>query len=123
MSFFAWSMLIFTAFIFIALGAGVFVFLTFFYNDGAAPGLSIFFLLVFFAIMSTQANNLMGTPVLQASIIAGFFLFTILCLVAHYLIPHLDNSDLVKAARPIIYFSMTAGLLIVAVNLAKIIMP
>jgi hypothetical protein len=118
----SWLTLISTAFIFIAGGLGLLIFLIFFFNDDASPGLGILVSLLFFSLASVFSTNLSEAAIWQAALIAGCVLFLILGLAIHFFLPNFDNSDLVKAIRPIIFFCLASGLLIAVVSVTKIVL-
>lgn len=121
MSLIAWAILIILAFIFIFLGSALVVFFTFYYNDGGTPGFGVAIFVLSAFIIAAFLPQYSSSPILPAATIAGAFLAVFLSLAAHFLLPYVDNKDLIVAFRPLIIFTVASGLLVAIANLAKVI--
>ncbi|MFA6526352.1 MAG: hypothetical protein WCT26_02990 [Candidatus Buchananbacteria bacterium] len=119
MSAISWVVLIILAFIFISAGLALVMYFSFWASDGKFSAIgAVIFLIVSF-VMAIIMPNYTASPIIPATIIAGFFLVAILGVVAHFLLPNFDNKDVIKAARPILLFSILSGILVAVANIAK----
>ena len=121
MSILAWAGLIILTFIFIFIGTALIVFFTFFFNDGASPGLGVAIFLLALLAIAVISPNYIASPILPASIIAVSFLVSLLGVIAHFLLPYFDNKDVIMAFRPLILFSIASGIIVAVFNLAKVL--
>ncbi len=120
MTLIAWATLIILAFIFIFVGLALIIFFTFYFNDGTSPVLGLALFLLAGLIIAVILPKFTASPIIPATVIGASFLVAFLGSVAHFLLPYLDNKDLIIAFRPIILFSVMAGVLVAVFNLAKI---